>query len=551
MAQDNVLRRLFSGANGYMVAALAAATIILVGAAVIGARDLSDRGESVRSIADEGREATPGDDPLDLDPADDGPEATSGPAAAPGETGGEGSGAETGAGTGDPSGGSEEPAGPTGGGGGAGGPSTPAGTREGVHDDHFEWGVHAPVTLNGVPLNIAEDPITGIKGYVTALNRAGGIHGRKVRLFLEDDGYNTQDGKNARDALVKQIKPFFIAGTLGVDQINVVATAAGDAGIPYMAVGGPQPEWKAKGMYQVGSSYDQYMELLTRYICKHGKSLVGGNEIRIGTTTLDSPFILPVEERFVQKLTDRNCVVTPVDPDARGKVQKPDQQTTYRDQLLDLQGAYGGEGANLIIPLQDPVTTSRQVAELKQFPTYDPEWTFNNFAHDSDTTLTLMQGEWTGTRGMSGGCYHLSEHAYNPDFCAAMKQAHEIWVSLGHVEYSENAGGGSGGNSEYTYDESSWEEDGQGGSAGYQLVHFWMGAMKQAGPDPTREKFAAALNGYENYSDLLTTPITFAGSDNIMRGALGGTVWEGVDEGGGDMHYRQVTELTPGLVDHF
>ena len=68
-------------------------------------------------------------------------------------------------------------------------PQTPQGerkseqgaTREGVHGDHFEFGVHAPLTFDGAPLNLAEDPITGLKGYITYVNRHGGINGLKIK----------------------------------------------------------------------------------------------------------------------------------------------------------------------------------------------------------------------------------------------------------------------------------------------------------------------------------------------------------------------------------
>ena len=45
------------------------------------------------------------------------------------------------------------------------------------------------------------------------------------------------------------------------------------------------------------------------------------------------------------------------------------------------------------------------------------------------------------------------------------------------------------------------------------------GALTAPGGDLTRERFAAALRQYNGYSDLVTGPITFAGSDNTMHGA--------------------------------
>lgn len=515
-----------------MVAVLAAAAITLVSGAVIGARNASSE---VQDVAAPGVDA-PGIDDGDGSPSIDPDDLLGGPALDP-----------------------DAPTGPSGEGPaatqGPGGPVTtdqpksePGASREGVHADHFEFGLHGPLTIDGAPLNLAEDPVTGFKGYITHLNRRGGVNGRKVRLFLEDDRYTTAGGRQAADKLTKEIKPFILAGSLGIDQIHKVMLAARAAKIPYFAGGGPEPEFKGQGMYQNLSSYDQYAGFLADFICKYGKDYVGG-EVRIGTTTLNSELILPVEKRFIDDLTARKCVKTPVDARARGKINKPTEQTSYTAQALDLRGSYDGAGANLIVPLQDPISTSRQVLEWSSGG-YRPKWTFANFAHDSDTALTLMQGQWTGVRGLSGACYYHPKGGgkpYDANLCAAMGEAHRRWVSLGQVTYDQNAGGNVGGKSSYNYTESSWEEDGSGGAAGYQGVSFWLGAMKAIGTDPTREKFIAALNAYDGYSDLITGPITFRGSANTMVGSKRFVVIEGQS----NLEYRQVTQITPGLVDQF
>jgi ABC-type branched-subunit amino acid transport system substrate-binding protein len=431
--------------------------------------------------------------------------------------------------------------------------SSAGATRLGVYSDHVEVGIHAPITFDGAPLNLAEDPVTGVKGYVTYVNRNGGVNGLKVRVIPEDDRYTTAGGRQAADRLTKEIKPFLIEGALGIDQIHKVATAAKASGFPYIAGGGPEPEFaEITDMYQNVSSYDQYAEMVVQFICKHGAGYVGGTkaaDVRLGTTTLNSEFILPVEKRLVKKLTDRNCVREPVDANARGTINKPTEQSTYSGQMIDLRGAYGNQGANLVIPLQDPVSTSRQVLEWRSSG-YQPKWTIANFAHDSDTALTLFQGAWTGMRVMSGACYYHPQGGgtpYDPARCAKMGEAHRQWVSLGHVDYDRNAGGSFGGKSSYDYDEESWTTDGGGGAAGYQLVYFWHGALKSIGTDPTREKFLGALNAYDSYSDVLTGPITFAGSSNTMVGATKFVLLEAQS----NLKYRQVTEITPGLVDHF
>jgi hypothetical protein len=400
------------------------------------------------------------------------------------------------------------------------------------------------------------------------VNRHGGVNGLKVRLELIDDRYTVAGGQQAADKLVKEIKPFFIEGTLGIDQIAKVAAAAGKAKIPYFAGGGPELEFKNVGMYQTISNYDQYMDMTVLFICKFGPAYVGGNlksDVRLGTTTLQSENILPVEKRFVAKLEKSGCVKTPVDKNARGTIRKPTEQSDYTDQQLKLQNSYGGLGANLVVPLQDPISTARQAAEWAK-KGYRPKWTGANFAHDSDTALELVGGEWSvknpscpgGSclmRWLSGACYYHPTGGgdpYNPNKCAKMGEAHRQWVSLGNVAFDENAGGSIGGKSSYNYTEDSWKTDGSGGATGYHAVNYWFGAMKAIGTDPTREKFLAALNAYDHYSNLLTGPLTYKGSPNHMIGATRFVMLESRDFATTrELKWRQVATITPGLVDHF
>jgi ABC-type branched-subunit amino acid transport system substrate-binding protein len=531
-------RSIGSDANTLLVIALSAAIFVLIAGAVIGARKAAPSAATAAAATNYAG-------------------AFGAPAPAAGETGASGDATpEVSTGTGTTAtrpgattvtsgtkAGTAAKGGATGGSTSAGGPNVPSqvpGTREGITTTHFKYGIHAPITLDGAPLNLAEDPITGFKGYITYLNRKGGVNGRKVKLFLADDRYTTDGGAQARDQLVKEVKPFFISGTLGVDQIAIVAKAAGEAKIPYMAGGGPEPEWKNIGMFQILASYDQYANKIVEYVCSQGAAYVG-EPVRLGITTLDSPYIRPVEARFVSTLASK-CGLE-VDPKARGYIQKPTQQTSYTPQLLDLKGSYGGKGPNLMVPLQDPITTSRQVAEWKS-QGFNPKWTFANFAHDSDTVLTLMAKSWTGVRGLSPACYYQYERAFDTSICANMKGAHDEWLALGPVTYDEDAGGNAGGKSSYTYDQASWDTDGSGGASGYHLVHVWLGAMRAIGADPTREKFVAALYTYDKYSDLITAPLTFKGSTNIMRGAEPMALIEGQSN-------DKWKQISVGLVDHF
>lgn len=407
--------------------------------------------------------------------------------------------------------------------------STPGATRLGLTSNSIKVGVHGPVTLDGAPLAIAADPIEGIKSYIKEINDKGGVNGRMIALQIADDRYTVDGGKAAANQLVNDYKPFLISGTLGIDQIYQVASAAHAAGIPYMAAGGPDNDtFKNLGMYQIAANYDTHLQRLAEFLGKETKRAGAGNpyfgKTKVGVSVLNSPYILPVVKNFGDALSKVGLKLV-----ATVTVEKPTSQTSYGSQLQQLRDA----GTQIFVPAQDPITTSREVAECRA---QGCSWlySFSDFAHDGDTDLALMQGDWgkpgSQAEGLSSGCYYKAANENDPAQCGALAKAHAIWVA--------QHGGG-------TQGEANWQQHGSGGASGYQVDHFFLGALQAAGADLTREKFVAALNAYNGYSDLVTGPITFATNPpDHMHGATKMVVLQAQPT----QHYSQ---LTPGLVDQF
>ncbi len=401
-------------------------------------------------------------------------------------------------------------------GGGGGGGTTPpptnqqssGGDRTGVSDTEIKIGIHAPKTIGGAPLNLAEDPIKGLEAYTKFINDNGGINGRKLKLDIQDDRYEASGGSDAAKRLIEN-KNFIISGTLGVDQINVVANEAAKAGIPYHAAGGGEPDFARLGIYQVSTSYDTHVVQLARFLAQDAKY----KGKKVGISALNSALIKPSVEVFKAeaKRMGVNVVETVY-------IQKPTEQSSYTAEINKLKSA----GVQVFVPLQDPVSTSRQVSECIT-ALCGWEYTFSNFAHDGDTTLTLMGGEWSRqkVRGLSGSCYYLHPNAYNPAHCARMDKAHAQWVKV--------------------YDQADWEKDGQGGASGYQIISMLAEALRRSGPDLTRQRYAAAIRTYDAYSDLITSPITFAGKSSFAHGSDKMVVYEAQSND----KYKQ---LTPGFV---
>ena len=400
-------------------------------------------------------------------------------------------------------------------------PSQPGATRIGVSQTAIRWGLHAPLTFDGAPLALAEDPIEGVNIYIQFINQRG-IHGRKIEHKIVDDRYTVSGGRAAANDLINDYKPFFAGGTLGVDQNFQVASEAQKRGVPYMAAGGPEKVFGPTGMYQITQSYDSALIRLAEFLGAESKrqgNLYSGLT-KVGVFALDSPYIKPSVDVFADALRKNGLEYV-----GSEEVKKPTEQTTYNSEISNMRA----KGAQIAVPVQDPITTSRITAECGgvSAAACPWKWSFSNFAHDGDVALDLMGGAWTGVKGLSGGCYYLPKAGMNPydtTQCAQMKIAHEQWVAING--------------------QADWEKDGQGGAAGYQIVNIWTKALIDIGGDPTREKFLGALNAYQGYSNLVTSPITYKGSPNRAHGAEAVVIYEA----GSDRKFRQ---LTPGFVTSF
>lgn len=410
--------------------------------------------------------------------------------------------------------------GTVGGGGSGGGPSVPqTATRTGVTNTEVKFALHAPVTFDGAPLNLAEDPIEGVQVYVRYINeKMGKVFNRTLVYQVFDDRYTVPGATQAANQIT-DYKPFFISGTLGVDQVAVVASSAGKQKIPYMAAGGSESLFKDIGMFQISASYDTHLEKLADFLDKERRTAgsIYNGMTKVGVSQLDSKYIDPAVDNFRKALASKGMELVGV-----AKVKKPTEQTTYREELLQLNKA------QIVVPAQDPITTSRMVAECRQQGGCAFKWSFSNFAHEGDTALQLMAGEFNGARGLSAGCYYMPSAVHNPydpnpAVCGAMGKAHDQWVAINGQD--------------------DWVKDGQGGAAGYQIVHFWLKALRDIGNDPTREKFTAALYAYDRYDDLVSGPITFLNAPNIAHGATLMVPFEaGIDK------YKQ---LSPGFLSGF
>ena len=100
---------------------------------------------------------------------------------------------------------------------------------QGVTDTEIVIGSHTalsgPVAVWGVPIT------NGMRMRLDEINAAGGIHGRTVKLIVEDTQYQQSKAAQAGDKLLRKDKVFALVGALGTPQNMVTMPRALEMGV--------------------------------------------------------------------------------------------------------------------------------------------------------------------------------------------------------------------------------------------------------------------------------------------------------------------------------
>jgi branched-chain amino acid transport system substrate-binding protein len=91
--------------------------------------------------------------------------------------------------------------------------ATPALAQQGVSSNEIVVGTAQD--LSGPIVNFSKATVNGMKMRVDEINAAGGIHGRKLRLVVEDHGYDPKKAVLAAQKMVQQDKIFAALGSIG------------------------------------------------------------------------------------------------------------------------------------------------------------------------------------------------------------------------------------------------------------------------------------------------------------------------------------------------
>ncbi|MEW6642894.1 MAG: ABC transporter substrate-binding protein [Pseudomonadota bacterium] len=101
---------------------------------------------------------------------------------------------------------------------------------QGVTKDEIVLGMHAD--LSGVAATFSVGVVNAFRMRIDAVNEAGGIFGRKLRLVVEDTGYQVPKAVQAANKLINRDGVFAMIGNLGTPQNNAVLPEQLKAGVP-------------------------------------------------------------------------------------------------------------------------------------------------------------------------------------------------------------------------------------------------------------------------------------------------------------------------------
>ena len=123
--------------------------------------------------------------------------------------------------------------------------------------------------LSGPAKDLGTNLKAGMKAYFAKVNKAGGIHGRKISLISKDDGYEPDRAIKNTQQLIEKDNVFVLIGEVGTPTSQAAVPIAEKAQVPFV---GPftgaeflRNPFK-KYVINVRGSYYQEMEKLTKYL---------------------------------------------------------------------------------------------------------------------------------------------------------------------------------------------------------------------------------------------------------------------------------------------
>lgn len=357
------------------------------------------------------------------------------------------------------------------------------GSSEGVSESEIVVGTHVDLTgpISGWGVAVRN----GIEMAFAEANEAGGVHGRMLRLVAEDNGYDTRRAISAVQKLLGRDHVFAILAPVGTPTVEATIERVIEAGTLHLFPLTAAP-----------SAYEPFNRLKFAALAPYGPMLRAG-----------------VNEILKTQGFTRIC----------GIFQSDDFGAALRDGASAGLKANGLEFVATETLARADADARAQVALLK-----DSQCELVILGTIAEATLTVLAAahelEWSPV-------FLGSQAIYQENLATEPKGITENLYAMGQVAmpYPDVANGAMrswiG-----RYEERFGARAGVEALVGYDLANLFIAALKAAGPDLTRERFAAALEELPPWTSgaLGLAPLDYSASDHLgVRGGFLAQVKDG------------------------
>jgi len=342
--------------------------------------------------------------------------------------------------------------------------------QRGVTASEVTFGMHTD--LSGVAATYGVSSSNGVKMRFEEINEAGGIDGRKLKVIVEDQGYQVPKAVQACNKLINRDKVFAFVAPLGTPMNNACFKDQFAAGVPNLF-----PLTAARSMYEpferlkfygAASYVDQIRSGINYFVKNKGVKNVCvmyqdtdfGKEILEGAKEQTEKLGIKIVETTAHKPTDQDFTA-PITKLREAKCELIAMGTIVRDTIV-------------------PYTTARKAG-----------WD-NVIFLGSAATYDLVVGAAPGMDGFYG--MGLTEMPYADSSVATVKKFVADYKKRFNIDPNIGA----------VY--------------GYVAADLTVQGLKNAGKNLTTDSFIAGMEKIRDYHDIFNgPPVSF--SDKIRQGA--------------------------------
>jgi branched-chain amino acid transport system substrate-binding protein len=340
----------------------------------------------------------------------------------------------------------------------------------GVTATEVVFGMHTD--LSGVAATYGVSSSNGVKMRFDEVNEAGGVNGRKLKVIVEDQGYQVPKAVQACNKLINRDKVFAFVAPLGTPMNNACFKDQFAVGVPNLfplsAARSMYEPYERLKFYGAASYVDQVRSGIDYFVKTKGKKAVCvmyqdtdfGKEVLEGAEQQTKKLGIKVVETTAHKPTDQDFTA-PI-----GKLRSAGcdlivMGTIVRDSIV-------------------PYTTARKAG-----------WNDVDFL-GSAAVYDLVVGAAQGMEGFYG--MGLTEMPYVDSGVASVKTFVENYKKKFNVDPNIGA----------VY--------------GYVAADLTVQGLKNAGKDLTLDSFIKGMEAIKNYKDIFNGPQVSFGP-NIRQGA--------------------------------